>query len=46
MMAKSTFDANNSAYEKYLENTFFNVPRSKHDLLASKVDLAITQPHS
>lgn len=31
-MAKSTFDANNSAYEKYLENTFFNVPRSKHDL--------------
>lgn len=31
-MAKSTFDSNNSAYEKYLENTFLNVPRSRHDL--------------
>lgn len=31
-MAKSTFDSNNSVYEKYLENTFLNVPRSRHDL--------------
>lgn len=31
-MAKSTFDSNNSAYQRYLENTFLNVPRSRHDL--------------
>lgn len=31
-MAKSTFDSNNSAYEKYLKNTFMKVSRSRHDL--------------